>query len=183
MISSLWPNCTCVSVYCIRCIAAVLYGWCGTAYCHLYIMLGLCEIHYFFCNLQSSHFTFPTLRSIYTLFPVSFDTLYSFDLTWPVQNCKNRPQYFAEVIRCRNCSFPSSTYTGDIHSRSILFSFYGFFRRAFAELRSMQFIQTRLRFVAGFMAVLISLSLSIVYVKFGRGILEVYHRLNMELDL
>jgi hypothetical protein len=47
----------------------------------------------------------------------------------------------------------------------------------------MQFIQTRLRFVAGFMAVLISLSLSIVYVKFGRGILEVYHRLNMELDL
>ncbi len=67
--------------------------------------------------------------------------------------------------------------------RSILFLFYGFFRRAFAELRSMQFIQTRLRFVAGFMAVLISLSLSIVYVKFGRGILEVYHRLNMELDL
>jgi hypothetical protein len=45
--------------------------------------------------------------------------------------------------------------------------------RAFAELRSMQFIQTRLKFVAGFMAVLITLSLSIVYVKFGRGILEV----------
>jgi hypothetical protein len=68
----------------------------------------------------------------------------------------------------------SSTYTDDIHLRSILFLFYGFFRRAFAELRSMQFIQTRLRFVAGFMAVLITLSLSIVYVKFGRGILEVH---------
>ncbi len=43
MISSLWPYCTCVSVYCIHCIAAVLYGWCGTVYCHLYIMLSLCE--------------------------------------------------------------------------------------------------------------------------------------------
>ncbi len=44
MISSLWSYCTWVSVYCICCIAAVLYGWCGTVYCHLYIML-VCVIY------------------------------------------------------------------------------------------------------------------------------------------
>ena len=44
--------------------------------------------------------------------------------------------------------------------------------KAFVELRSMQFIQTRLRFITGFMGVIIILCVSIVYVKFGFGVLE-----------
>ena len=37
----------------------------------------------------------------------------------------------------------------------------------------MQFIQTRLRFVAAFILIILTLSLAIVYTKFGTGILEV----------
>ena len=44
--------------------------------------------------------------------------------------------------------------------------------KAFIELRSVQFIQTRLRFVAGFMVIIIILCVSIVYSKFGFGVLE-----------
>ena len=44
--------------------------------------------------------------------------------------------------------------------------------KAFIELRSMQFIQTRLRFIAGFMGIIIILCISIVYAKFGFGVLE-----------
>ena len=44
--------------------------------------------------------------------------------------------------------------------------------KAFVELRSLQFIQTRLRFITGFMGVIIILCVSIVYVKFGFGVLE-----------
>ena len=44
--------------------------------------------------------------------------------------------------------------------------------KAFIELRSMQFIQTRLKFITGFMIIIILLCVSIVYSKFGFGILE-----------
>ena len=44
--------------------------------------------------------------------------------------------------------------------------------KAFIELRSMQFIQTRLKFITGFMLVIIVLCVSIVYSKFGSGVLE-----------
>ena len=44
--------------------------------------------------------------------------------------------------------------------------------QAFTELRTMQFIQTRLKFIVGFMGVIILLATSIVYSKFGFGILE-----------
>lgn len=44
--------------------------------------------------------------------------------------------------------------------------------KAFVELRSMQFIQTRLKFITTFMGVIIILCLSIVYSKFGSGVLE-----------
>ena len=36
----------------------------------------------------------------------------------------------------------------------------------------MQFIQTRLRFIVGFMGIIIILCISIVYAKFGFGVLE-----------
>lgn len=44
--------------------------------------------------------------------------------------------------------------------------------KAFTELRSMQFIQTRLKFITCFMGIIISLCISIVYTKFGFGVLE-----------
>ena len=44
--------------------------------------------------------------------------------------------------------------------------------KAFVELRSMQFIQTRLKFITGFMLVIIVLCVTIVYSKFGSGFLE-----------
>ena len=44
--------------------------------------------------------------------------------------------------------------------------------QAFTELRSMQFIQTRLKFIVCFMGVIILLCTSIVYSKFGFGVLE-----------
>ena len=44
--------------------------------------------------------------------------------------------------------------------------------QAFTELRTMQFIQTRLKFIVGFMGVIILLATSIVYSKFGFGIIE-----------
>ena len=47
-----------------------------------------------------------------------------------------------------------------------------FLFQAFTELRTMQFIQTRLKFIVGFMGVIILLATSIVYSKFGFGILE-----------
>ena len=47
--------------------------------------------------------------------------------------------------------------------------------QAFTELRSMQFIQTRLRFITGFIVIIVTLSTGIVYTKFGTGILEVSH--------
>jgi len=53
----------------------------------------------------------------------------------------------------------------------ILYTFY-LTAKAFTELRTMQFIQTRLKFIVGFMGVIILLATSIVYSKFGFGILE-----------
>ena len=44
--------------------------------------------------------------------------------------------------------------------------------KAFIELRSMQFIHTRLKFITGFMIIIIILCVSIVYSKFGFGVLE-----------
>ena len=44
--------------------------------------------------------------------------------------------------------------------------------KAFTELRSMQFIQTRLKFITSFMGIIITLCISIVYTKFGFGVLE-----------
>ena len=44
--------------------------------------------------------------------------------------------------------------------------------KAFTELRSMQFIQTRLKFITSFMGIIIVLCVSVVYSKFGFGVLE-----------